>query len=66
LKLLKIEIENFRNLKSQQVEFPNQISVLTGKNGQGKPSLLESIYILSHSMIVFLEQLSKVMKEKKN
>jgi len=49
LKLLRIERENFRNLKSQQVDFQKQVTVLTGKNGQGKTSLLESIYVLSHS-----------------
>ena len=45
--LNQIEIFNFRNLKTQLVEFPEQVTLVIGNNGQGKTSLLEAIYILS-------------------
>ncbi len=49
MNLLSLEIDNFRNIKYLRIPFPNKVTVLTGKNGQGKTSLLESIYILSQA-----------------
>ena len=49
MRLKHLELESFRNLKNQTVDFPNRVSVIIGKNGQGKTSLLESVYTLSHT-----------------
>lgn len=42
-----IELENYRNIKAAEVSFYEGINVITGKNGQGKTNLLESIWLLT-------------------
>ncbi|MFI3295989.1 MAG: AAA family ATPase, partial [Rikenellaceae bacterium] len=37
----KIEILNFKNIASAQLEFSPQINVLVGMNGSGKTNLLD-------------------------
>ncbi|MWB94841.1 AAA family ATPase [Flavobacterium sp. GA093] len=39
-KLNSLEIQNFRHIESQKVEFGNYITVITGLNGTGKSSIL--------------------------
>ncbi len=41
-----IHIENFRGLRDELVEFDKSITVLAGKNGGGKSTVLESIAIM--------------------
>lgn len=48
MKLKKIVINNFRNIKQQSFEFSEEINIICGENGSGKTSLLETIYYLSH------------------
>jgi predicted ATP-binding protein involved in virulence len=45
MKLKKIKIENFRCFKSYEVSFAENTTVLFGKNGTGKTSLINSIKI---------------------
>ena len=45
--LKKIQLENYRNIKSAQLEFGEGINVITGENGQGKTNLIESIWLLT-------------------
>ena len=40
----KIEVENFRNIKSASVEMESGVNLLWGDNAQGKTNLLEAIY----------------------
>lgn len=40
-----IKLENFRNYKSQEIEFINGINLFVGDNAQGKTNIIESIYI---------------------
>ena len=40
----KIEIQNFRNVASCEVEFSPHVNLLYGNNAQGKTNLLEAIY----------------------
>jgi len=49
MKLLKLQLENFRNYEKYSHKFNGDINttVLTGKNGAGKTNLLEAIYTLS-------------------
>jgi DNA replication and repair protein RecF len=56
--LKSLKLENFRNYKDLSIEFEkDQITVLVGKNAQGKTNLLESIYSLA---------LTKSFRSKKN
>ncbi len=43
----KIQIENFRNIANEEIEFDKNINIIYGENGQGKTSLLEAIYFLA-------------------
>ena len=39
-----IELNNFRNYESLNIEFDNNINILYGDNAQGKTNLLEACY----------------------
>lgn len=41
----RLEIRNFRNIKSASVPLEENINIFCGKNGQGKTNIAESIYI---------------------
>ena len=45
--LKELEIENFRIFPYLKIEFSDGINIISGKNGQGKTSILESIYYLA-------------------
>jgi len=47
--LNSITVENFRNINLCELKFTRRVAVFVGGNGQGKTSLLEAIYLLSHS-----------------
>jgi predicted ATPase len=40
MKLLKLEVENFRHIKNQTIQFGERLTVITGQNSTGKSSLL--------------------------
>lgn len=42
-----LTLQNFRNLATKTLKFHPKINYITGKNGAGKTSLIESIYFLS-------------------
>lgn len=42
----KLKLQNFRNIKNEEIKFCPNLNVLVGKNGMGKTNILESIYIL--------------------
>jgi DNA replication and repair protein RecF len=44
--LKKMVFENFRNLKNNLIEFPEEGAIFQGGNGSGKTSILEAIHIL--------------------
>ena len=45
--LKELEIENFRLFTYLQIQFSDGINIISGMNGQGKTSILESIYYLA-------------------
>lgn len=45
----KIELFNFRNFKESTFEFDSKLSLITGANGSGKSSILESIFYLARN-----------------
>lgn len=49
MKLLKLQLENFRNYSQYSYEFDPEknITILVGENGKGKTNFLEAIYLLS-------------------
>ena len=47
MKLLYLELKNFRNCESVCFDFTKQKTLIIGKNAQGKTNILESIYLLS-------------------
>lgn len=44
--LKSLELKNFKNYESLNIELNKGINILCGKNAQGKTNLLESIYVL--------------------
>ena len=60
--LEKLQIIQFRNISKESIRFDKKVNILYGKNGQGKTSFLETIYILAltksfkaHSDKIFLQ-----------
>jgi DNA replication and repair protein RecF len=47
VQIVSLELFNFRNLSNQKLHFPEHFCFILGKNGQGKTSILEAIYLLS-------------------
>ena len=45
--LKQLKLKNYRNYKNLDVEFKSNITLITGKNAQGKTNLLESIQFLA-------------------
>ena len=47
MRLLKLELKNYRNCNSVKINFNRQKTLIIGKNAQGKTNILESIAFLS-------------------
>ena len=47
MKLTNLQLQNFRNYESVQLEFTEGVHVFIGENAQGKTNLMESIYALA-------------------
>lgn len=47
MKILTLQLENFRNYASQDFRFIDGLNVICGSNGAGKTNVLESVYLLS-------------------
>ena len=47
MELIKLSLDNFRNIEREEIEFFPGINVLHGKNAQGKTSIIEAIWLLS-------------------
>ena len=48
MKLLQIELRQFRNIQQQKLIFHKGLNIFRGANGQGKTNLVEAIYLLTH------------------
>ncbi|HMO17715.1 MAG TPA: DNA replication/repair protein RecF [Oligoflexia bacterium] len=59
--LKQLEICNIRNLKDISLSLSPGISVITGNNGEGKTSILESIFLLSHARSFRTSSLKEVV-----
>ena len=47
MKLINLQLQNFRNYSEQSVKFSKNLNIFLGNNAQGKTNLLESIYLLA-------------------
>ena len=47
MKIDCLELKNFRNYASENINFEDGINFIVGKNAQGKTNMLESLYLLS-------------------
>ena len=47
MKILSLELKNFRNYTHTSVNFTDGLNVLYGENASGKTNMLESIYFSS-------------------
>ena len=47
MKLVELNLKNYRNCKKINIVFSTQKTLIIGKNAQGKTNILESIYLLS-------------------
>lgn len=47
MKILELELNNYRNYNQARVTFADGINFIVGRNAQGKTNLLESIYLTS-------------------
>lgn len=45
MEIKKLTLNNYRNYKSQTIQFNNGLNVLVGNNAQGKTNMLESIFM---------------------
>lgn len=45
--ITKLTLDNFRKFKKQKFEFEKNITILYGRNAQGKSSVLEALYLIS-------------------
>ena len=49
MRILSIELSNFRNHKTVQIDWARHLNVITGPNGVGKTSLIDAIHYLCMS-----------------
>lgn len=47
MKILKLELQNYRNYSNEQFLFDNQTNVFYGNNAEGKTNAVEAIYLLT-------------------
>ena len=47
MKIIDLQLNNFRNYSNEVVNFFDGVNFIVGKNAQGKTNMLESLYILS-------------------
>lgn len=47
MKIISLELENFRNYERLDLNFSDGVNIICGKNGAGKTNILESVYLTS-------------------
>ena len=47
MRLLSLEVQNYRNISSASLTPGRELTVICGNNGQGKTNLLEAIWLLT-------------------
>jgi DNA replication and repair protein RecF len=62
----QLSLTDFRNLRSTTLEFDSRVNLITGDNGSGKTSLLESIYVLCQADSFRTHQLRQCINHQKS
>jgi DNA replication and repair protein RecF len=62
MKLIKLNLKNFRNYTNITLDFSTQKTLVIGKNAQGKTNILESIYLLSDIKSLRTSTMSDLIK----
>ena len=47
MRVLKLSVQNFRNIKSLDLDFDKNINIIFGENAQGKTNLIESLWLFT-------------------
>lgn len=47
----RLQLENYRNYKTLDLQFSPQVNVFIGENAQGKTNVMESIYVFSNDKV---------------
>ena len=47
MRVIKLELNRFRNYKNEVITFDDGVNIFFGNNGEGKTNILEAIYMLS-------------------
>ena len=47
MKVKKLEIQNFRNISSIELDFDSEINIICGENAQGKTNIIEALWLFS-------------------
>ena len=47
MKITKLDINGFKNLKNVNITLDPQLNIFSGENAQGKTNIIEAIWIMS-------------------
>lgn len=47
MKLVRLQLQHYRNIKQAAIEFHPKLTIFVGQNGMGKTNILEAIHLLS-------------------
>jgi DNA replication and repair protein RecF len=62
----QLSLTDFRNLRSTTLEFDSRVNLISGENGSGKTSLLESLYVLCQADSFRTHQLRQCINHQKS
>ena len=64
MSLIRLHVENVRNIVNADLEFHEYLNLIIGENGSGKTSLLEAIYLLGSGRSFRSNQLESLIRHK--
>ena len=64
--ILKLELKQFRNIEVAELSLSPRFNLISGKNGSGKTSLLEAIYLLGCGKSFRSTQVEPLIREEAN
>ncbi|MEG0073682.1 MAG: DNA replication/repair protein RecF [Clostridia bacterium] len=62
MEIKSLEIKNFRNYESLEIQLNNRLTVIFGDNAQGKTNILEAIYVLAIGKSYRTEKENEIIK----
>lgn len=61
--LAQLQLTDFRNIATTQLQFASSFNIIYGQNGSGKTSVLEAIYLLAHGRSFRTSKPHKVIRD---